>query len=403
MSLKNLIRVYFWRRLPSFVREAIMNLYINRLNIRISTKAEATGPIIIVGLLSQPSGLGTAARACYNALHSKGVEVYGIDVTNLFLHEPQSSKFVFRDGSQLFGTGTLIVHVSGDRFNYVLNKLGQEVLDKKHILAHWFWEFESLPASWKSVSSKVHGICVNSDFVARAVSKIEKNKPIYKMPYPIQECSKPKTTEQKVGKKKFVVTTIFNMSSNFYRKNPCGVVSAFQKAFGTDDQAELLVKVSNSDSWAIGRQMLVEAIGNSKNIRLIDEMLSEEQLNELYEKTDVVISMHRSEGLGLILIEAMSRYIPVISTGWSATSEFVTEETGFPVSSKLIKVDDPHGTYTLKNMFWAEPNIDEAAQILTNIRQNPDVTVQKCKNAVQHLRKYHSAEKYVEEIHKIMN
>lgn len=400
--VKHLIRIYVWRKIPLFIRQPILDRIINRSIVRTSPHADAVAPIIIVGLLSQPSGLGVAARACYNALRKDRIEVYGIDVTSLFLHEPQESGFDYRDGSKLVGPGTLIVHVGGDRLNYVLNYLGQDVVQDKHVLAHWFWELETLPKNWNLAMPKIHGICANSNFVANAAAKISNNKPVYTLPYPMDYKSISVEKATTSLKEKFVVTTIFNMSSNFYRKNPNAVIHSFQKAFGDDNNVELVVKYSNSDSWPKGKQLLIDAVGDSQNIRLIDQVITEQELEQLYASTDVVISLHRSEGLGLILIEAMQRGIPVISTDWSATSEFINNDMGYPVPVKLIAVDDPQGNYRQKNLNWADPDIDKAAQILKQIRQNPAEAAQKCENAKRFLENTYSVTKYAHEISKIL-
>lgn len=357
-------------------------------------------PYIIVGLLTQTSGLGAAARACYTALDDAGMDVYGIDVTGHSIHEPEQADFTFRDGGTMTGPGTLIVHIGGGRVAPVLGLLGARLVADKHVLAHWFWELDRAPDQWRGSIGFLHGICVNSGFVANAVRQIAGPLPVHIVPYPM----KPMRTGDaiSIGNGKFVALTVFNMSSNFYRKNPCAVITAFRQAFGdADDSVELVVKYSNAFAWPKGERLMREAVGDAGNISLIGETLSREALDALYDRACAVVSLHRSEGLGLVVVEAMMRGIPVISTDWSSTAEFVDDSTGFPVPAKLVPVDDPQGNYTQKDALWADPDIDIAASHLRHIRANPEDAAQRSAAARLHVEETFSAENYAAAISRL--
>ena len=139
---------------------------------------------------------------------------------------------------------------------------------------------------------------------------------------------------------------VFNIASSFARKNPCAAIAAFRHAFGDDPSVRLIVKYMNDFVWPEGVRLMEEAAGDATNIELIGGVLDEAGMDALYERADVVMSLHRAEGLGLPVAEGMLRGLPVIATDWSGNADFLTRETGVPVGYKLVPVNDPQGKYT---------------------------------------------------------
>ena len=102
--------------------------------------------------------------------------------------------------------------------------------------------------------------------------------------------------------------------------------------------------------------------------------MSAAEIDALYADSDVVISLHRSEGFGLILAEAMMRGLPVIATDWSGNVDFVTAETGIPIPYRLIPASDPQSaTYDQPGTVWADADVEAAADALRRLRRAPDL------------------------------
>ena len=91
----------------------------------------------------------------------------------------------------------------------------------------------------------------------------------------------------------------------------------------------------------------------------------------MYAKADVLLSLHRSEGFGLTIAEAMLAGLPVIATNWSGNVDFLTKERGVPIGYRLVPSRDPQATYDHAHMHWAEPDIGEAAEALRRLRADP--------------------------------
>lgn len=112
-------------------------------------------------------------------------------------------------------------------------------------------------------------------------------------------------------------------------------------------------------------------IAEEPDILLIDATMTREDTLALIAAADCVISLHRSEGFGLLLAEAMLLGKPVIATDYSATTELISPQTGFPVGYRLVPVGA--GQYPFEdNQVWADPDIVHAAWHMARIFCEPD-------------------------------
>ncbi len=229
-----------------------------------------------------------------------------------------------------------------------------------------------LPNDWRFGCSRLDEIWVPSRFCAEAVRKSFKG-PVRIIPHPVDV----EGVRRNGGSSdKFTALTIFNMASGFERKNPLASVKAFKKAFGDDQSAQLIVKIVNPDHYPEGMQSLVEAVGNAANIEILVKVMPRKEVMNLIARASAVLSLHRSEGFGMLAAEAMLIGTPVIATDWSATAEFVTPETGMPVPFTLVPAIDPQGCNHYPDQSWADANIDAAAAALIKLRSDPEFAAQ---------------------------
>ena len=112
-------------------------------------------------------------------------------------------------------------------------------------------------------------------------------------------------------------------------------------------------------------------------------------MHNLEAACDAFVSLHRSEGFGLAVAEAMFLGKPVISTNWSATVEFVNEQNGYPVAFDLIELTETHGPYE-KGQIWANPRVEAAAKWMQEIAANPTAAKQRGKQAAADIRRHYS-------------
>jgi glycosyltransferase involved in cell wall biosynthesis len=157
------------------------------------------------------------------------------------------------------------------------------------------------------------------------------------------------------------------------RKNPLGVLRAFQAAFpDKGERVGLVIKSTNAGAYQYPEvtTVLLEAAHQDRRIKIIDRILSRDEVLSLIRQSDCYVSLHRAEGFGLGMAEAMAFGMPVIGTNYSGNTDFLSESTGFPVPYTLRPVQPgefPFGD----GQFWAEPDEATAAAIMRSIFDNP--------------------------------
>lgn len=374
--MRTLLHRALWQRLPKTARRAALE-WLAALAAPGPERVPCAGrSVVIAGVLQAPSGLGQSARLCETALAALGETVSTADLSRRFMasHPGCSASSATRPP---VGPGVIVVHVNAPLMALAMFGLGRRVLKDKVVVGYWAWELPSVPASWRRGIRFVHEIWVPSTFVADAVRPIAEGRPIRVVPHPVAiEAPALASTRSEAGTAQFTVLVLFNMASGFTRKNPIGAVTAFRRAFGDDPSVRLLIKVINLDIHPPSRQALLDATAGAANIVVDGRTLERTKLLELFAKADVVLSLHRAEGFGLVLAEAMLAGLPVVATNWSGNVDFLNAENGWPIRASLTPARDPQGEYDHAAFDWADPDLDEAAAALRSLRQDPDLRQQ---------------------------
>jgi glycosyltransferase involved in cell wall biosynthesis len=160
----------------------------------------------------------------------------------------------------------------------------------------------------------------------------------------------------------------FGVRSILERKNPLGLIEAFRRAFGSGEQVRLVLKTTHGNRQTT--EALVRAAGDPRVI-VMDRILERREINTLMALSDCYVSLHRSEGFGLTLAEAMALGKPVIATGYSANLDFMRPGNSFLVDCRLVPLEQDYGPY-LRGSTWAEPDLDHAADLMRHVHDNPD-------------------------------
>jgi len=324
------------------------------------------GPVVVGGLLSTASGLGEGARLCLDALHDLGWDAGKADLSSFFLRPDLPAILPGAQAADGEG-GTLILHINGPYTPYAALRLGRSFLAGRRIIGNWVWELPRMGSDWSRGLRHVHEIWVPSRFTADALPPGTRV-PVKIVPYPVRPPAVGRTRDRfGLDREAFTVLTAFDMGSSYVRKNPRAAIAAFRKAFGDDPNCLLLLKVGHSAdaNWAM--RDMESAIAGMTNVRIMQETLSRTEMAALVASSDVVLSLHRAEGFGLVPAEAMLLGVPVVATGWSGNLDFMTHEDSALVGYDLVPVNDPQGTYTVANTSWAEADTDEAAAWLARL------------------------------------
>ena len=360
-----------WQRLPQNTRCQIL-FDVSRIVAPLPDANPRGGfPLAIAGLFSTASGVGEGARLAYAALDAAGYAPAAFDLSPAFgqveLVDTAQRRALAPSG------GSVIVHHNGPFLPHALWALGRARVRGRRIIGYWAWELPRLPDGWQASFRYLHEIWVPSTFTRDAVAAAT-DKPVHVVPHPLPPMAATPNMRGKLGlpADALVVLNVFHLGSAFSRKNPLASVAAFRKAFGDAPDRVLAIKlIDNGARWA--RRELDAAIAGASNIRLIDGMLPEADMAGLMAAADIVISLHRSEGFGLVPAQAMALAKPVIATGWSGNLDFMNKHNSALVSYSLVPVHDPEGAFKSGEQMWADANVEEAAAWLRRLANDADL------------------------------
>ncbi len=361
-----------WQRLPQATRRQIL-FEVSRAIAPLPDAHPRGGfPLGIAGLFSTLSGIGEGARLGYAALEAAGFAPAAFDLSPAF-GQVETAETVARR-TLTPGTGSLIVHHNGPFMPHALWALGRARIRAKRIIGYWAWELPCLPAAWQPSFRYVHEIWVPSGFTREAIAAATR-KPVHVVPHPLPEMTVTPDMRGKLGlpANALVVLNVVHLGSAFARKNPLAAIAAFRRAFGDDPDRVLVIKLIAGGATQWAQRALDEAVAGSNNIRLIEGMLPEADMLGLMAASDIVISLHRSEGFGLVPAQAMRLGKPVIATAWSGNLEFMTARNSALVNFQLVPVDDPEGTFDADGQSWADADVEHAAAWLNRLAADADM------------------------------
>ena len=243
----------------------------------------------------------------------------------------------------------------------------------------WAWELEQFPLGWERFFDGYQEIWCPSSFTAQALAQ-RSPVPVIALPHlpdwPALQAraqARSRQRQQRPGQP-FTFLTLFDFWSTPERKNPAAVIQAFQRAFpiqsGSNPAVQLLIKASSAEQFPAQAAALQALANDDPRIRWIEALLPQSQLDALYHQADALVSLHRAEGFGLTLAEAMAQAIPVIATGYSGNLDFMP-----PGSAELIpwvpcRIQRTSGDYRA-GALWAEPDLTAAAEAMRRLATDP--------------------------------
>lgn len=248
-----------------------------------------------------------------------------------------------------------------------------------------FWELPVVPAGeWSDVISSMDLVLAPTRFIAEAVARSCPGTPVLHYPQAVflPEGVTPDRSRFGIPESVFVCLTVMDAGSGFERKNPMAGVEAFKEAFDGlgPEQVRLVVKLTaRTDARAYAAQIekLRSEADDDPRISVVEERMTYRDVLSLNASADVLLSLHRAEGLGLNLMEAMSLGTGVIATGWSGNMDFMTPHNSVIVGCTETDLRSAHPAYSPRvvgeGQYWAEPDVHDAAAGLRRLFENPEV------------------------------
>ena len=239
--------------------------------------------------------------------------------------------------------------------------LSPQILDGYYNIGYWFCEVSDLPDQWARQLHFFDEIWTASSFCQDSISKVSII-PVTKIPLFIESRAITKRIEGRLLGNKyetFRFCTVANMYSDAERKNILFSIKCFLDVYEHDLSTEFVVKVSNLEYDDKLSAILSKIAKTHSNVIVISEFVPQNEIEDLYNTIDVYVSLHRAEGFGLTISDAIARGIPTITTGYSGNMDFCNHDQVMLVDYKLVEVGHDRLRYK-KNDLWAEPDMGSA-------------------------------------------
>lgn len=260
------------------------------------------------------------------------------------------------------------------------------------------WELTVLPEIWKHALKHVDVMLCASDFIRATFDTCLPETLTLDAPCPVvlPDGIAPARREFGLPEDQVLFISSLDLGSSPERKNPFATIEAFNQAFSGDRRAGLVLKLTNNRPWAKDAQQglakLKQHIQENPQIHVLDQALSYPKVLSLYASCDVYVSLHRSEGLGLGLMEAMLLGKPVIATAWSGNMSYMDYTNSCPVRYALIRVQSTHPNFDARfvgnDASWAEPDLNHASAWMKTLVEDGDLRDQIGKRAATDMTKY---------------
>jgi len=259
------------------------------------------------------------------------------------------------------------------------------------------WEQMVVPTEWLRALEGLDVIVAPSAFTRETFEKALPDVPILLTRVPLRLPEKVTANRKRFGLQPDRVWfgSSFEPQSDPERKNPFGVLDAFEQALPSREDVGLVVKVNNATLDRRHHPIMEELRARSRRDRrilLLEESLDYLSVLSLYASLDVYVSLHRSEGVGLGLMEAMSLGKPVIATGWSGNMSFMDRSNSCVVAYKLVPVRGRTYVYSEELLgpraVWADPDVTNAAEWMRVLVERPEVRDTIGRNAGESMARY---------------
>lgn len=257
-----------------------------------------------------------------------------------------------------------VIHINAGEWARYYSDFDNSLLDYRYNVAYWLWELETFPKVWQPCIETVDAIWAPSQFICDCLGKYT-DKPVAHVPYAmwLKEPVAYDRSAFDLPEDAFLYLMMYDFRSVSERKNPKASIKAFKNAFSAEEanakKIGLIIKVNNAATESETEKLKVQLDGY-KYIYFITKNLTRDQVESLEAAADVLISLHRSEGFGLPMAEAMYLGTPTIVTNWSANTEFVTEDGACLVDGRFVEITSQIGPYEKGNR-WMDADVNKAS------------------------------------------
>lgn len=365
-------------------RSMIANSYgkLEKLDILPYENGRYEHGVNLIGNICAESGLGQSCRLVASALDKTGFPLSIYKYEQLGAEGQGDHSWENRLSKELPYDVNLI-HINPHELGLAFIQQDASVWNYRYNIGYWLWELEEFPDEWIPCFQCLDEIWAPSEFICNAIRK-KTTLPVRCMPYYVDVHIGTIYDRKHFGipEDKFLYLMMYDQSSCMERKNPIGVLNAFKMAFEKENEnVGLVIKINNPTPES--RKQIRSVLDGYTNVYLIEETLSRDEVNSLTKCVDVVVSLHRAEGFGLVLAEAMLLGTPTVATNWSSNTEFMNENVACMVDYELITIEKDMPPFKAGNR-WADANLDQAAGYMKKLYEDKEYYEMIRKNAKEY-------------------
>ena len=315
--------------------------------------------VTVVGYLEDGTGVSTGAHASALACEAADISYEIADARPL---KPTR------------GAGEInLLHVNADQTPAIAALLGPQFFAGRYTIGFWAWELEDLPDQYDDAFACVDEVWALSSFAHTAIAA-RSPVPVVHMPLAVTASPTPGLTRTHFGlpSDRFIFLVMYDVLSVQERKNPLGALAAFRRAFPGGSRAGIVVRVNHAAQRPEEVAEVRASVAATPGAIVIDRPMSRDDALALQQACDSFVSLHRSEGFGLNIAEAMLLRKPVIATAWSGNMDFTTPMNSCLVNAPLVALERDYGPYP-RGSRWADPDLDQAAMWMRQLVENVEL------------------------------
>ncbi len=337
----------------------------------------------LIGFLRAGFGQGEASRLMHEAMVEGGIPHVAISLTHEGLDDQVHSSA--EDQALKYDINLNCVNV--DALEVLSRRLGIDLMEERYSIGTIWWESNLLPSYLiGQMNNYLDEVWVGSTYIADALAAYT-DRPIRVFPLPVRVPDEVPEVHDRAAAglpDGYLFMFSFDFNSTVERKNPDGVIEAFRRAFPRPSGPQLVLKTINGDRHLPELERLRAATADRDDITIFDGFLPVEQRDAWAAAADCYVSLHRSEGFGLTMAEAMAMGKPVIATAYSANLDFMNDDVALMVPVSEWRLPAQAGPYPAGSL-WADPDLDAAAEYMRRAAADPSAAAAMGQRARQHI------------------
>lgn len=317
--------------------------------------------INMAGFAQSVYGIGESSRAMWRAVQATALPCVLINVRSRMHSNADVSLTAFTTKNPYRMN---LMTFSFDYSRRFYRDMGRKFFADRFNIGLWYWEQEHFPVRWHSSFDYYDEIWVPTEFTRASIAAVSPI-PVRKITYPFrlnEAEAVPDRSRFGIPEDAYAFLFNFDFMSTTHRKNPGAVIDAFRRAFKSNEPAVLVMKSINRSHDEAARELLGQQAAGA-NVIFLDPHIPAPEVNTLFASIDCYVSLHRSEGLGLGMAQAMYLGKPVIATGYSGNLDFMNADTAMLVPYTMTELHEDSGAYE-RGSRWAEPDVDRAASFM---------------------------------------